>query len=78
MLVQVRLFAHFRSRLPPEARGQTAVALTEGATIADLLAYLGIVEQVKLVTVNNRPAPNRERELRDGDSVRIFPAVVGG
>jgi len=36
------------------------VELSDGATIAYLLAYLGIASQVKLVTVNNEPEPVRD------------------
>jgi len=78
MHVQVKLFSHFRVLLPPNAHGQMSVELSEGATVAYLLAYLGIAEQVKLVTVNNEPEPDRSRVLANRDVVRIFPAVVGG
>ena len=78
MHVQVRLFSHFRALLPPSAHGQMSVELADGATVAYLLAYLGIASQVKLVTVNNQPEPARDRVLCDRDVVRIFPAVVGG
>ena len=78
MHVQVTLFSHFRVLLPREAHGQMSVELHDGATVAYLLAYLGIAEQVKLVTVNNQPEIDRSRVLCDRDVVRIFPAVVGG
>jgi sulfur carrier protein ThiS len=78
MHVQVKLFSHLRTLLPAEARGQIAVELSDGATVAYLLAYLGIANQVKLVTVNNEPEPARDRILCDRDVVRIFPPVVGG
>jgi sulfur carrier protein ThiS len=78
MHVQVKLFSHFRTLLPAEAHGQMSVELLDGATVAYLLAYLGIATQVKLVTINNQPEPARDRLLHDRDVVRIFPAVVGG
>ena len=78
MHVQVKLFSHFRTLLPPAAHGQMAMELPDGATVAYLLAYLGIATQVKLVTVNNVPEPARDRLLCDRDVIRIFPAVVGG
>ncbi len=78
MHVQVGLYSHFRALLPSEAHGQIAVELPDGATVAYLLAYLGIADQVKLVTVNNQPEPARDRVLNDRDVLRIFPAVVGG
>lgn len=78
MYVQVKLFSHFRVLLPPSAHGHISVELHDGATVAYLLTYLGIAEQVKLVTVNNQPEPDRHRVLSNRDVVRIFPAVVGG
>lgn len=78
MHVQVKLFSQLRNLLPPAARGQISVELSDGATVAYLLAYLGIADQVKLVTVNDQPEPARDRALHDRDVVRIFPAVVGG
>jgi sulfur carrier protein ThiS len=78
MHVQVKLFSHFRTLLPPSAHGQIPIELPDGATVAYLLAYLGIASQVKLVTINNQPETNRERVLQDRDVVRVFPAVVGG
>ena len=78
MYIQVKLFSHFRTLLPASAHGQMQVELSDGATVAYLLAYLGIATQVKLVTVNNVPEPARDRVLCDRDVVRLFPAVVGG
>jgi molybdopterin converting factor small subunit len=78
MLVHVKLFAHFRERLPREARGAATVDLPDGATVEHLLAHLGIAERVKLVSINNKPETDRQRVLHDGDAVQIFPPVVGG
>jgi sulfur carrier protein ThiS len=78
MRIHVRLFSHFRSLLPAEARGQLELDVAEGTTIGFLLNYLGIAGQVKLVTVNNEPEPDRGRELHERDVLRIFPPVVGG
>jgi len=78
MRVHVKLFSHFRERLPRETRGAATVELPEGATLEHLLAHLGIDEQVKLVTVNNKPEADRQRILHEGDTVQVFPPVVGG
>ena len=78
MHVHVKLFSHFRERLPRETRGAATVELPEGATLEDLLTHLGIDGQVKLVTVNNKPETDRQRVLHDGDAVQVFPPVVGG
>jgi sulfur carrier protein ThiS len=78
MTVHVKLFSRFRRRLPKEARGEADVELPQGATVAQLLQHLDISGRVHLVSVNGEPEPDRERVLCEGDSVRIFPFVVGG
>jgi sulfur carrier protein ThiS len=78
MNVHVKLFSRFREHLPPEARGEAAIQLPEDATVGDLLAHLGITGRVQLIAINDRPETDRARTLEDGDSVRIFPFVVGG
>jgi sulfur carrier protein ThiS len=78
MIVKVKLLSRFRTYLPPQARGEATVALPDSATVAHLLAQLGIDGRVKLITVNGERVADRQRLLRDGDSVRIFPFVVGG
>jgi sulfur carrier protein ThiS len=78
MQVHVKLFSRFREHLPRESRGEALIELQEGATIADLLDHLGIVQRTKLIAVNGEPEIDRCRELQEGDAIRIFPVVVGG
>jgi molybdopterin converting factor small subunit len=78
MRIHVRLFSRFQEHLPPEAHGVADVDLPDGATVGDLVGQLGIVRRVKLITVNDRPETDLTRPLAEGDSVRIFPIVVGG
>ena len=78
MLIHVRLFSRFRDRLPPEAKGAATVELQNGATVGQLIAHLGTVKRVKLITVNGEHVTEWERILCDGDAVRVFPIVVGG
>lgn len=78
MQVQVKLFSRFRELLPLEARGKATIQLPEDATVADLLAHLGITGRVQLIAVNDQPETDRGRVLQDGDRVRILPFVVGG
>lgn len=78
MHVQVRLFSRFREHLPPEARGEATIELPDGATVEDLLNHLGIQRRVKLISVNGERESDRDRVLCDGDSLRVFPIVVGG
>jgi sulfur carrier protein ThiS len=78
MVVQVKLFSRFRQLLPREARGEAAVQVPDGTTVAGLLEQLGVQGRVQLVSVNDEPEPDRERVLSDGDRVRVFPFGVGG
>jgi molybdopterin converting factor small subunit len=78
MDVHVRLFSRFREHLPREARGQATIELPDGTTVEQLIAHLGIARRVRLVVVNDEREPDRNRALRDGDCVKIFPVVVGG
>ena len=78
MYIYVKLFSRFRAHLPAEARGQATLDLPDGATLAGLLDHLDISARVQLISVNDQPEPDRDRVLRDGDEVRIFPFVVGG
>jgi sulfur carrier protein ThiS len=78
MTVHVKLFSRFRRHLPEATRGEADVELPRGANVAQLLDHLQISGRVQLVSVNGDPEPDRERVLKDGDRVRIFPFVVGG
>ena len=78
MKVHVRLFSRFREKLPPEARGEATIELPDGASIQHLLAHLDIHRPVKLIVVNGERETDRDRILCDGDTVRIYPVVVGG
>ncbi len=78
MRVHVQLMSRFRAHLPPEARGEADIELTNGATLGDLVEQLAIHRRVKLCAVNGEHERDLNRVLHDGDSVRVFPFVVGG
>lgn len=78
MRIHVKCFATLSKYqpAPPE------LELPEGATIADVLAALGLSKgdgskQVRLIFCNNAHV-GLERPLQDGDKVGLFPAVGGG
>ncbi len=76
--VHVKLMSRFRVYFPPEAHGEADIELSDGATLADLVEQLAIHRRVKLFAVNGEHEKDLNRVLRDGDSVRVFPFVVGG
>jgi molybdopterin converting factor small subunit len=79
MKVQVKLMGMLRSKLPPEARGRTVLELDPGATVADVLARLGVADgPVHAVLVNDTPEHDRQRPLADGDALVLLPPVAGG
>ena len=62
------------------ANGQ-AVEVAEGATVAELLAHLGLGGRWVLVERNAATVPRSELEttvLADGDRVELVRAVAGG
>jgi sulfur carrier protein ThiS len=54
------------------------VALTNGATLADLIRLTGIPDQeIWLATINGKKASS-EQVLQAGDEVRLFSPLGGG
>jgi len=77
--VRVQLFSVLREHLPSGSeQGQATLTLPGDATIADLIAHLGIERRVRLIVVNGAQEANRQRLLQDGDQVKLFPSMVGG
>lgn len=76
--VHVKLMSRFRAHLPPESQGEADLDLCNGATLSDLMNQLAIHRRVKLFAVNGEHESNLDRILDDGDSVRVYPFVVGG
>jgi molybdopterin converting factor small subunit len=79
MKVRVKLMASLRGKLPAEAKGVTEVDVPASATIAEVLAKLGVAEgQVHAVMVNDELEHNRGRALTEGDALVVLPPVAGG
>ena len=75
--IHLQLYSILREKLPSDAKGRTVMQLDEGATLADLLNELGINLKV-VISVNGDHEPDKSRQLRNGDHVRIFSAISGG
>lgn len=74
MKVTVKLFATFREgRFKVEERDCAA-----GATCRGIVADLGLAEEeLGIVLVNGRHA-SLDQELKEGDTMSLFPMVGGG
>jgi sulfur carrier protein ThiS len=76
--LRVALHADMRKYLAPGEKGPREVALAPGATVAELLAELGVPE-TEIVTVGvNGVLAGREAVLADGDDVTMFSPMEGG
>ena len=77
--VEVRLYATLRRYRPRIALGKSfRVKLTAESTIAQLLQSLGIpANEMKRAFVNGI-IEEEDHQLRDGDSIGIFPPIAGG
>ncbi len=79
MKVEVRVFATLRRYFPDLSVGEPQVVeLPDGATIADLLAALGIPQEEVKIAMRNSRQVDWDEKLQDGDRVAFIPAVGGG
>ena len=79
MQVEVRLFATLRRYLPGLTAGQAQrLTLPDGATVADLLAALGVPDSESQHAFVNDFGVELNRVLHEGDRVGVFPQVGGG
>ena len=91
MQIDLQLFSVLRECLPPGAeKGRTRVTLPEGASLADMIAEVGIDRHLNVaaqevsttagwqVMVSGSYEPEMTRILKDGDRVQILPPMAGG
>jgi sulfur carrier protein ThiS len=76
--VKVSLFADLRRYLPKGETGAIGVALPPGATVADLIASLGITEAEEVTAGRNGEQALHDAVLRDGDDIVLFSPMEGG
>ena len=76
--VRVTLFADLRRFLPPGQEGPQTYTLPVGATVADLLATIGIRAEEEVTPGLNGELAQRETALHDGDDLVLFSPMEGG
>ena len=79
--IAITLHLHnvLREQAPTDLPSPVTLALPASATVADLLARLGLTfPPDALLLVVNRRAVGPEHTLRDGDTVHLIPALAGG
>lgn len=84
MKVTLKLFASLQDHLPPEARSRNALELDlpQGTTIGQVIERFGLSRaSCKLVLVDGLFIPPEQhvvRELKEGETLAIWPPVAGG
>ena len=76
--VMLTLFADLRRFLPRGADGPQRLTLAPGATVADLLATVGIEPDTELTAAVDGELADRETPLRDGADVMLLSPMEGG
>jgi sulfur carrier protein ThiS len=76
--VMVTLFADLRRFLPRGAEGPQRYTLAPGATVADLLAGIGIEPDTDLTVAVNGELADRETPLGDRADVMLLSPMEGG
>ena len=56
----------------------TELDLPEGATVADVMARLGVPDEEVFTAVVNREMVPEDTVLRDGDRLDLVPPIPGG
>jgi sulfur carrier protein ThiS len=78
ILVTVTFFADLRRFLPRGADGPQRYTLPAGATLADLLAVIGVARDTELTAAVNGEVVARDTPLHDGAEVMLLSPMEGG
>jgi sulfur carrier protein ThiS len=78
MTVKVTFFADLRRYLPKGADGPQQYAVPAGATVADLLATIGVDAAYDVTVAVDGELSDREATLHDGADVMLLSPMEGG
>ena len=78
MTVSVTFFADLRRYLPKGADGPQRYTVPPGATVADLLATIGIDAQYDITVAVDGDLADRDTKLREGADVMLLSPMEGG
>jgi sulfur carrier protein ThiS len=81
MTVRVKVSSHLLEYIPGPRKpsGDSELEVTEGTTVAELLNMLGLPDELEIVTVvNDVYCSDRNKVVKDGDSLQIMPLIAGG
>jgi sulfur carrier protein ThiS len=76
--ITVAFFADLRRFLPRGADGPQRYTVPEGATVADLLAAIGVEPGAEVIIAVDGDQAGRDTLLRDGAEVMLLNPMEGG
>jgi molybdopterin converting factor small subunit len=77
--VTVRLFATFRDLWPEhEERWSLGINVGEHETVRGLITTLCLPDELPRVILVNGKFTSEDSHLHEGDSISIFPPLIGG
>jgi sulfur carrier protein ThiS len=76
--VTVAFFADLRRFLPRGADGPQPYTVAEAATVADLLAAIGVEDGAEIIIAVDGEQAGRDTLLRDGAEVMLLNPMEGG
>ena len=79
MIIEIKIPSLFRGDIPKANTnlGGDKWEIPEGSTVAQVLKILNLSEEGKVFLINSRQA-NKQRVLKEGDVLAIFPPIAGG
>jgi molybdopterin converting factor small subunit len=77
MLITVKLFAGL-TKLIPEEGGKTTLEMAENITVGEVLDHLKVPVEAPHIYFINGIHANREKTLKEADTLSVFPPVAGG
>ncbi len=79
MEIEVRLFATMQVYLPKRKGGHSfKMDVAEGGKVANVLAELGVPQDVSTIAVVNGRYADQDSILAPGDVLSVFPPLGGG
>jgi molybdopterin converting factor small subunit len=78
MNITLKLFAALREHIQNHSSGAIEVALSETATVQDVLTSFRIPEHIPKIILINGVQKSACDELHDGDTLSVFPPIAGG
>ena len=76
--ITVAFFADLRRFLPRGADGPQRYTMPEGATVADLLAVIGVEAGAEVIIAVDGELAGRDTPLRDGSEIMLLNPMEGG